>query len=474
MLGLFGALNLGARSLQNQQLGVEVAGHNLANVNNPAYSRQRVQLTTSLPLPGACGPQGAGADVAGIEQLRDYLLDGRLQSELSVTGYYQAQQQALENAQAELGQTLDRTAATQDTDAASTGGASGLAAALNNLFGSFQSLTANPASLTERQGVLQDAQLLASQFNQTDQRLAGLHQNLNESLESDVASVNQLLANIAKLNGQIADLEAGSGGTANDLRDQRQAKIEELAKLVNVDVAGASNGTVDVSIAGVALVSGNQVLDTLETYEAGNGQRLVRTQAGAAPLTLTGGRLQGTIEARDGALAALRAQLNTLAGELLTQVNTIHASGYSLTGTTGEPFFTGANAGSIQVNPKLSDDPALLQAGGAAGATGDNRVALALAQLKDQKLAALDGQTFGESYGQSVAQLGLSLSAATTQLDTQNVVEDMLRRQRDSVSGVSLDEEMTDIMKYQKAYQASARLITTVAEMLDTLLSIKP
>src|SRR2546426_1398801 len=150
MIGLFGLLNLGAQSMQVQQQGVEVAGHNLANVNNPAYARQRINITTALAISTPIGPQGTGAQVVAIQELRSAILDSEVTSETSVGGFLDSQQAALQNGQAILGQTVDR-----------TGAAHSLADGLSDLFNAFQSLSTNPTSLAERQVVLQKAQDLA-------------------------------------------------------------------------------------------------------------------------------------------------------------------------------------------------------------------------------------------------------------------------------------------------------------------------
>ena len=143
MLGLFGTLNLGTRSLQTQQTAIEVAGQNLANVNNAAYARQRVLLQTSVTLPSAIGPQGTGAEAASIQQIRDLLLDGQMQNELSVGGYWESQQRALQYAQVSLGEIIN----TNSPDGVTTG----LSSDLNALFAAFQSLATSPSSMTERQ-----------------------------------------------------------------------------------------------------------------------------------------------------------------------------------------------------------------------------------------------------------------------------------------------------------------------------------
>jgi tetratricopeptide (TPR) repeat protein len=164
---------------------------------------------------------------------------------------------------------------------------------------------------------------------------------------------------------------------------------------------------------------------------------------------------------------------NSLASTLITQVNAIHTGGFSLTGSTNEKFFTGSGAADIGVNAALVNNVALIQASGTAGATGDNQVALALAQLASQPQSALTNETFSQNFGETVARFGQSLADANTQVSNQQVVQDMLQRQRDAISGVSLDEEMTDLVKFQKAYEASAKLITTVDEMLSSIIAMK-
>ena len=224
---------------------------------------------------------------------------------------------------------------------------------------------------------------------------------------------------------------------------------------------------------GNLLVSGVSVQDTMETYDAGGGQLLVRTAGSATPLTLTGGSIQGTITARDGALKSLQDGLNNLASQLITQVNAVYSGGYDLNGNTGGTFFSGTNASDITVTAALANDPSLIQAAGVPGAAGDNQVALALAQLADAKQAGLGNQTFSESYNATVANLGSSISTVNSQISDQQIVQNMLQNQRNSVSGVSIDEEMTNLLSFQRAFQASARLVTTIDSMLDEVVNMK-
>lgn len=467
-IGLFGTLGMAARSLQTQQAGIQVTGHNLANVNNPNYARQRLDIDATLPVPSAIGLLGTGAQAVAIQQIRNLLVDQRIQAETSVSGYWEAQQQALQYGQAALGQQVNRT-----LESGTAGAQQGIAEGLAELFNSFQSLSTQPTSLAERQVLLMKAGTLASRFNQVADRLNALRSGLNDTIQADVSSANRLMSDIADLNDQIITAEINSGGVANDLRDLRQGKIEELAKLVNIDTAAQSNGGVNISIGGVLMVSDKNVLDSLEVYDAGGGQLLVRAATAATPLTLTGGSVAGAIDVRDGAVAQLQSELDTLAGLLISEVNALHATGFSLTGSTGENFFTGTDAASIAVNTTLTGNPSLIQASGAAGEPGNNTVALALAQLAGKTHAGLNNQTFSQSFAQTVASLGQSLSSANGALADQQMVQEMLNQQRSATSGVSIDEEMANLSVYQRAYQASARVMVVVDEMLQTLINIR-
>lgn len=471
-LGLFGTLGLAARSLQTQQLGLEVTGQNLANVNNPAYARQRLQITTSGTIPTAIGSQGTGAEGAAIQQIRSRLVDSQIQIETSIGSYWNTVQQVLQSVQANLGEQIN-TQATGTSGTSNTGEQQGIAKSISDLFSAFQSLSTDPSSMAERQVLLQKAQTLANQLNQVSQQLTSLHGDLDISLQDDVNSANQLLGDLASLNSQIITAELSSSGKANDLRDLRQQKIEELSKLVKVDTTEQANGAVDVSIDGTLLVHDKNVLDTLETYNAGGGQLLVRTQTGGTGLALNSGTMQGTIDARDGALATLSTNLDLVAAQIVNSVNTIHSAGFGLTGAHDADFFTGNDAATIAVNTALTDNPALIQASGTNGAIGDNQVALALAQLANQSIAGLNNQTIGQAYDQTVATLGQSLASANTQVADQQIVQSMLQQQRDSISGVSIDEEMTNLTTYQRAYQASAKLISIIDDLLNTLINMK-
>lgn len=360
MLGLFGTLDLASRSLATQQEAMAVAGQNMANVNNPGYADEQAVVQTTPGLETPAGEEGTGANVVSISESRDSLLDNQIVAENSLTGSFTAQQSALQNAEAYLGEQLTSASAASTT---------GLAAMLSNLFNSFSSMTTgagDPAT------VVQSAQEVTNQFNQVSANLSQVRGNLNTTIENEVASSNQDLSQIATLNLQIVLAEAG-GGTADDLVDTRQQTIEHLASMVNISTAAQANGSVDISIGGVSMVSGGQAVDGLQTYDTGGGQLLIQDGNGATPLAVTGGSIGGNIAARDGALAGLQTSLDTLAGQLITQVNNIYSAGYDASGGTGQVFFTGTSAADIGVNSSLVSDPSQFQASSIPGPAGTAR-----------------------------------------------------------------------------------------------------
>ena len=463
MLGLFGTLNLAATSLATQQESMAVAGQNMANANNPAYAVEQAVVQTSAPIETMAGEEGTGANIVSISEVRDALLDSQIQSENSAVASYTAQQSALQNAEAYLGEQLT------NTSGASAASTNGLAAKLSNLFNSFSSMTTDAG---DPAAVVQSAQEVTNQFNQVSANLSQVQANLNTSIQNDVASANQDLSQIATLNRQIVLAQAG-GGTANDLVDQRQQTIENLAGLADISTAAQSDGSVNISIGGVAMVTGDNAIDSMQTYDAGGGQLLIQDANSAAPLAVTGGSIGGSMTVRDGALSSLQTGLDTLASQLITQVNNIYTGGYDPNGGTGRLFFTGGNAANIAVNSALVADPSQFQASSTPGADGDTQIALALANLAAQDNPDLGNQSLTQSYAQTVSSLGDAVDTATDNLNTSQAISTTLTNQRSSESGVSIDQEMTDLMQFQKAYEASAQLVTTLNAMMETAIDMK-
>jgi flagellar hook-associated protein 1 FlgK len=469
MSGLFSSLNASVQALSATSLALNTAGKNLANMNNASYARQRVIFGDRGTVQTPEGPQSMGLEALGVQQLRDPLLDQQVTREIALTSSYTAQQQFLQNGQANLGQSINNTSATDTTG--SSAGTGGLGAALDDFFNSFQSLASSPTDVGERQTLLQKAAVLTGTINQTDTNLAQVQSDATTQIQADVTTVNQLLQQVAVLNKQIGAVEIGKPNSAVDLRDQRQAVLEQIAAKLPVSSEDGTNGMIkltmkDASNNDVVLVDDATVTGPVTFTGTG-----LTAGASATAVQFSSGSIYGALTARDGALQDMRDSLDNLSQQLVTAVN----AAYNPSSTSGADFFdpSGTTAGTIQLEAGLT--PSTLVAG--AGAAGDNSLALAVAAVANQTFSTsgspadvIDG-TIGQYYGGAVSSLGQSLSTMNTLVDNQTSVQNLVTGQRNSVSGVSLDEEMADLVRYQTAYQASARVFSTIDGLLDTVVN---
>lgn len=467
MSGLFSTLGSSVKALTAHSRAIEVAGKNLANVNNTAYSRQRVIYGDRGTVVTAEGAQSLGLEALAVQQLRDALLDRQVMRETALKSSFEAEQDVLGRAQAGLGQSINRSAtATATSSNASTGG---LAAALDDFFNAFQSLAARPADVGVRQTLLQKAAILTDRFQQTDSRLAQVQSDVNTSIATDVDDVNRLLATVADLNAQIGRIEIGAPGTAIDLRDQRQAKLEELAAKLPIDVRNSTDGQIQVVMKDAANADVVLVDKASVTGPVAFTGTAITGGASATTLVFSSGKIFGELNARDGAVQDLRNSLDALARQLVTSVNTA----YNPTAIVGGNFFTagGTTAGTISLQGGLT--ASTLRAGTAAA--GDNSIALAVAAVANQSFSTGSGDaingTMSQFFSQSVSNLGQALASANSRVEDQTNISNLVKSQRDSVSGVSLDEEMADLVRFQRAFQASSRVFSVVDDLLDTVVN---
>jgi flagellar hook-associated protein 1 FlgK len=467
MSGLFSALNSSVQALNAQSRAIETAGKNLANVNNPGYSRQRVIFGDRGTVQTPDGAVSLGLEALGIQQLRDALLDKQVMREIALTASYTNEQQGYQRAQASLGETISATAS-----ASGASNTTGLGAALSDFFNSFQSLASSPTDSGERQTLLQKAAILTDDFNLTDSRLAQVQSDLDSQIGDDVDTANNLLQQVADLNARIARAEVGHPGSAVDLRDQRQARLEDLAAKLPVETRTGTDGMVqlvmkDASNADVLLVDGAAVTGPV-TF---TGTSLT-AGAPATAVAFSSGSIYGALAARDGAVQTLRNNLDALAAQLVAAVN----KAYNPSATPGANFFdpAGTTAGTIAVASGVTASNLVT----GTGAAGDNSIALAVAAVANSTFSTsasptpdlIDG-TLSQFYSASVSNLGQALATANTNVDNQTSVENLVRSQRDGVSGVSLDEEMADLVRYQRAFQASSRVFNVIDDLLNSVVN---
>jgi flagellar hook-associated protein 1 FlgK len=464
MSGLFGSLEIGRKSLMVQQQALQVTSNNIANVNTPGYSRQRAVLESSRPLQAGLLQIGTGVEIKTVESARDRFLEIRVAQGNQGSG----KQQALVDSSSQI-------------EAVFNVGDKGLQEAISRFFNSFSTLANDPTSSSLRSSVVSTAENLSNVFQSSAQQLVDIQQNTNGSIIDTVSQINHLASAIASLNHEIGAAEA-VGGEAATLRDQRTELVNQLSNLVDIHYYEDEGGNFSVSVAGgQSLVTADFVnpLTTSATPPSG----LVQVKSGPNEITslIQGGKLAGLIQVRDQLIPAYQNDLDTLAESIISQVNTVHTGGTDLQVPPSSPglnFFdpvTGV-AGAAQafsLNPAIAADLKNIAAG-QSGSPGDNANALTLANLANQKVLSGGTETFAESFASLQFRVGTDTQSAKRSLDTQSALLKQLKNQRDSVSAVSLDEEAIDLIRFQRAYQASAKFISTIDQLTADLIQNLP
>ena len=446
-------LDVALQALSAQQQAIDVLNHNIANANTPGYSRQRINLLASPPytVPTFADGQsksqvGNGVQVGSIERLRDSFLDAQVRAETRSLGQAQVEQQTFDRLQA-IFQEPSTT---------------GLAARLNQFWASWQDLSATPGDRPARATLIQQTLGLTGLINQSYSRLVALRSDVAQLAALKVADINSATAQIAVLNGQIQQAQL-NGARANDLLDRRDALLDNLATKLKFSTVVNGDDTVSLFAGGQEMVNRTNAR-TLATSTDSGGDLHVHWGDTGTDLNPGGGELQGAMDAANTLIPNQLAALDTLALQLRDEVNAIHTTGFDLSGNSGGDFFTGAGARDITVSGSIQADPGALAAAGQPSAPGDGSVALAIAQLQHD--GAID-----DGYRQLIASLGIAARSNDDTVTNQRTLVDSLQQRRDAVSGVSLDEEAANLVKYQRAYQAAARVITATDEMLNTLIN---
>lgn len=451
MPGLYLSLSMAARSLEAQRAGLDVAGQNIANLNTPGYARRRLDLAEVTNGTG-------GVEVLGTRAMRDAVLDARVRAAIPS----EAREGALAGA---LGLV--------ETSIGAPG--QGIDGRLDAFFDAWSALSADPSSAVARDGVVLQGRQLATAFNDVANRLADNAREADAGIRSAVNDVNRLSTQIAKLNDEIA-LGVAAGGDVEALRDTQQVALEELSALTAVAVQTRKDGGIDVSIpSGRALVIGASSY-AVGVSNGANGYASLSLNGAAVTSEFSSGKIGGLTHARDTLIPGYQTQLDTLAHEVAQRINALHQTGTDLNGNAGGVFFTppAAVAGAartLAVAPGVLANSSLVVAS-QTGAPGDNGIARAMAAMRDQPVLNGNTATFAEGWSQLAYRVGADAESAMTQQAASQSVTDQVRRLRDQVSGVSLDEEAASLVKFQRAYEANAKYFTTVDSMLQTLMSL--
>jgi len=435
------ALNSALKSLMANQSAMSVASNNIANANNPDYARQRLLTRPAPPDPSAWWI-GTGVDVIGIEAIRDMLLETRYRHAIS--------------GQSDGNSMLGHLSSVETIFNDSSG--TGLQQKITDFFNSFQTLSQDPASMTYREQVRSSANALINAIHSHAASLNQMQAQANQDINTDLTKVNDLTKQIADITKQIRIEEASQ--SANDLRDRRTALVKELSQYVEVNELDTEGGDYQLSTKDNHLLVLN---DTAMTLAASD----VTTQIGA-------GSLRAEVDIRDNYVPKYMAALDQLTYEISQQVNSIHSAGYDLNGNTGINFFNplasaAGAASAISLSVDVAGDPTKIAASSLPTGT-DNGTALALGNLLTAPV--FSGGTVTDQYNTMVYSIGSDVAGAQSNYDEQSALVTQLENRRQSVSGVSIDEESLQIQQFQRAYEASAQMISVIDQLLDVTLGM--
>ncbi|MBU0508166.1 flagellar hook-associated protein FlgK [bacterium] len=450
----------GRSALRIQQLAMQVIGQNTANVNTEGYSRRRLDLTLAPPFDNiGRWHAGGGVDVDYLGRVRDRLLDEQVRRAGSEYGYWSLRDETL----------------TRVEEIFSELGGSAISDQLQEFWSAWQDLANDPEAMGTRYSLLQKAQTLAASFRRANAGVLEQRSQVDDQFAAAVRDVNRLTGEIAGLNVEIVRSELG-GQEASDLRDARDLAIDRLSRLMNITVRESDDGSVSVYNGGQMLVDRESNVELYLSKAAdGRGTRnTVSYGANGQPLNVSSGELKALMQLRDDDLGQTLADLDTFAITIASRVNEIHRTGYGLTGTNGIDFFEQSLTGAadFRIGSLILDDAARIAAAVSPDSPGDNSLALQIAGIQQEKLLGSGRSTLDDFYRNSVLRIGSAKSFAAGQLQIEQAAMDNLENRRQQVSGVSMDEEMTNLIKVQQAYDAAAKIIKTVDEMMKTVLSL--
>lgn len=464
-MSLYASLSIGASGLWINQKGIEVTGNNVANVNTEGYSRQTLELSSTPALESSGQMIGQGTVVSSINRETNSFVSKQLTGKIADYGEENGKSLPLEE--------IERIVAIDDDSVSSS---------IDDFFDAWEELSTDSSASLQRQQVIQLGENLASEFQSMVSDLNSVQEGLNDDLSGTISTLNQQLEAISDLNVQIVTAES-TGVSANSLRDQRDLLLQGVSEVAGINYYEESNGMVSVQLtSGLPLVTADTVSTLATEWESGTLNLTLTSGASTKDLSGEdfGGEIGGILEVRDDYIPELIDQLDILAYNLATAVNSVHTGGVDLEGNNGVDFFSFSSSGSDPWTGAASTlsmeltETSQVAAGTIAAPDnqlGDNENTLNMVALHGEAL--IDGNsTFNDYYATIASNVGLAVSQNTSALESADDALTQMQNMRDSISGVSIDEEMILLTQYQSGYEAAARFLTAVDEMLETLMSI--
>ncbi|NLK44645.1 MAG: flagellar hook-associated protein FlgK [Tissierellia bacterium] len=470
----FGGLYISITGLQASKQSLNTVSHNISNSNNKNYVRQSALHATNPYTTIGVGrlEVGTGVNVAEIRQIRDEFLDLKLRREIASFGYHYAKSQILEDIEAVFNEITN----------------SGLQKVMDDFWNNWNELYKEPESLTIRGLVHESSVAFVDTVNHISTQLNNIKMNLNNEILNKVHETNSILKRIGELNKEIKLVEGeNSKIKANDFRDERNALLDRLAELMPVTSYENSFGEVIVHLKGKELVSGN-FISTIDINLNNEGLANIYFYNTNEKIELNGlGELGGFIDARDESITYYTNRLDILVHTIASEINKLHSTGYDLLGTTGTDFFTGItsvenSAANIRVNPDLANFN-MIAISSQPGVIGNGEIAKKIHELRKELLFGVYNpedpfagpgdleMNIDDYYRDIVLSLGLEREASRTIANNQDFLIKSIDEKRKSISAVSLDEEMADMIKFQHSYVANSRVINAIDEMVENIVN---
>lgn len=455
MPGLFQGLELGKRALLTHQFSLQTIGHNIANVNTPGYTRQRVRVNATYPEDSAVGQVGTGVTAIDVRHIRDLFLGEQFREATKSAGEWSYKHKSLTQIESMFNEPQDGS----------------MNELLNNFWDSWSELATNSDSTNNRKLIVAQAEELINGIQQLAKKLNSLQASIDRDMQTMTQDVNRYARQIASLNQQIKTAEIGDE-RANDLRDARDLLTDELSRLIDVRTVEKDNGATIVYMGSMVIVDGSDSFAIDAETENVQGQPISRLvwKDNSYELKNIHGEMAGLMQSRDVLIPGYLDQLNELARGLVEEVNAIHGAGYTADGDTGINFFDPnfTDALTIRLSSAVRDNINNIVA--ASTPDGDNQVALQLSQLRDQAVLEDNTLTINDFYASLVGKLGVETNEAESFTSNFELLIQQIETSRQAVQGVSLDEEMANLVKFQHAYDAAARVITSMDQALDTVI----
>jgi flagellar hook-associated protein 1 FlgK len=449
MPGINAGFEIAKRAMLAHQAALNVFGHNIANVNTPGYTRQRAVLAPSLPLNVMPGALGTGVDLLEVKRVRNAFADRQFRYEKGVYGQLDTRSGVLTQIEGIFSEPSD----------------SGVSALLDRFFNSFSDLSSQPNDPGARVAVQAAGQALAQGIRKLDQRLADYRASLNEEINLELGEVRRLLDEIAALNGEIAT-RTNTGLNPNDLEDRRDHLVDQVAELIGATAIRQSDGSVSLRLSGKSIVD-RTLVTHLELQPRGQndpvGAPILYADGSAA--VIESGRIGALVELRDVTTEAMRVEIDVLARTLITQVNALHSQGLN-----GVDFFQGMDAATLSLSAAVASDPAAINSS-RSGLSGDNDLAVELAELRSARVLAAGTATFSGFFRGLVSGIGAEKRAAEEGAVNQELAVRQVESERARSGGVNLDEEMAAMLTAQRAYEAAARVVTVMDGLMETVLT---